>query len=127
MSAIEIALKVTGLIAFLIAWEFGFRETIVGGLQRAAQRRIAARRAEAMRANATRIEGLKARIVAVGSIEHESPDTIFLGLGWHFDNTCGAPIHSFDSRGVYRYLGYTLAEIREIHARRDEFADRPNV
>lgn len=70
-----------------------------------------------------RLASLKARVLAVGPIHVDAMGAIHLDDGWKFDNSAGAPEHFVDERGVYRYLGHTLAEIKEIHARRAEFSD----
>lgn len=80
-----------------------------------------------LEAHVRRIASLKARIAAVGTIEGSDPrGQLILGPGWSFDCSNGTPINRVDELGVYRFCGYTSAELREIHARRDEFANRPN-
>lgn len=70
-----------------------------------------------------RLARLKATVLAVGEIHVDALGALHLGDGWKFNNAAGAPEHCVDEHGVYRYLGFTVAEMKEIHARRAEFSD----
>ncbi len=131
MSALDILWKLSGLAALCFAWEYFLRDAAIHLLAepravwtiyrlRRQQRRLAADEEK-------RVAGLKARIDRVGTFEGYDPaGQLILGPGWAFDCSNGVPINRIDEKGVYRFCGYTRDELIEIHARRDEFADRPN-
>lgn len=69
---------------------------------------------------------IKAIVLSVGTIR-EIGDTIMLEGDWGFDCTNGALPQYIGADGVYRFCGYTKAELKEIWQRRDEFANRPDA
>ncbi len=85
---------------------------------REALRLIAARRLR--RRYAVDRANLKAAIIRVGEAE-VGRESIVIGEGWEFDLSNGAPVHSIGPDGVPRFCGYTVPELKEVHARRAEF------
>ncbi len=63
---------------------------------------------------------LKARIDRVGNVSYTG-NSIIIDEGWRFDCTNGAIVHSVGPDGIPRFCGYTVQELKEIHARRVEF------
>lgn len=69
------------------------------------------------------IAKIKAPIVSVGDIM-EIPGGVRLLGNWQFDMSTGAMPHRVDAKGNAFYCGYSQKELREIHARRDEYVNR---
>lgn len=115
MIATSFAGLVLAVAAMLVGWELT-RE--LRGELREAARYLAARRLR--RRHAADRANLKAGIVRVGDAQ-VGPDSIILGEDWLFDTSNGAPVHSVGPDGLPRFCGYTVAELKEVHARRAEF------
>ncbi len=78
-----------------------------------------------MQAEEARLDRIKARIVGIGGIEVVRRGSQIVGVrlypGWEFHADEPIPELRLDMNGVERYMGYTPAELAEIHARRAEY------
>lgn len=64
---------------------------------------------------------LKAKITKIGDIKDGPDGSIMLIDGWTFDCSNGAIESRFDVYGNHYYCGYSLNELREICAHREEW------
>lgn len=75
-----------------------------------------------LRAHHARLAGIKARVVSIGEIwPAPHGNGVILGPEWEFDCSNGAMLNRVDDNGTHYFCGYTAAELREIHAHRQEW------
>lgn len=99
-------------------WLYELALDLVNGFHAARRQRamIAAARAED-----ARLLKLKAKIVRVGEITPLPNGGIHLGPGWEFRDHGEVPEYWIGMDGATRFMGYTAAELKEIHAHRADW------
>lgn len=70
---------------------------------------------------------LKGKILKVGNIEVLPTGQLYLDDGWGFDCSNGCIPSRIGKDGTYYFCGYSRKELIEIHARRDEYVNRPSA
>jgi hypothetical protein len=75
-----------------------------------------------MRAILAEQHKLKATITHIGTINRFAPGCLQL-VDWTFDASNGCLMNYTDENGTIYFMGYTMKELIEIHARRSEFVD----